>query len=137
MVLKMKKSKFVIGRSPECDVELADETVSRKHAILESMADDVWVLRDEGSSYGTHIITSSGVRAIHDGYFVTALDVVRFGDCSMPVSILISAIEEVAVEKDTSALKKHPVSWAKAQKIVRCDCGALKAEASQCKVCRL
>ena len=45
---------IVIGRAPECDVELADSTVSRRHA--EVVRDgDAWVVRDLGSSNGTKV----------------------------------------------------------------------------------
>ena len=45
---------IIIGRAPECDIELADATVSRRHA--EVVRDgDAWFIRDLGSSNGTKV----------------------------------------------------------------------------------
>ncbi len=46
--------KAVIGRDPACDVVLADPTVSRRHAVLESKG-DVVRLRDLKSGNGTFV----------------------------------------------------------------------------------
>jgi len=45
---------FVIGRGDDCDLPLADGTVSRHHAVLSSAGDRV-TLRDQGSSNGTFV----------------------------------------------------------------------------------
>ena len=45
---------IIMGRAPECDIELADATVSRRHA--EVVRDgDAWFIRDLGSSNGTKV----------------------------------------------------------------------------------
>ena len=66
----------LIGRAPECDVELADSTVSRRHA--EVVRDgDAWFVRDLGSSNGTKV-NGSGVtdQMLRDG------DEIRLGAVS-------------------------------------------------------
>jgi hypothetical protein len=45
---------LIIGRAPECDVELADSTVSRRHAEVVRDS-DAWFIRDLGSSNGTKV----------------------------------------------------------------------------------
>jgi hypothetical protein len=66
---------FSIGRSPECDLTIADMTVSRVHATLERTADG-WLLTDLSSTNGTRV---NGWRA-RGRVPVKAGDVVSFGD---------------------------------------------------------
>jgi FHA domain-containing protein/uncharacterized protein DUF1707 len=65
---------FTIGRSPDCDLPLADPTVSWVHAELRRTAED-WVLVDLGSRNGTRV---NGWRA-DSGFTVRAGDCVQFG----------------------------------------------------------
>jgi hypothetical protein len=61
--------RFTIGRETDCDMTLADETVSRWHASLE-LAASGWLLADLGSTNGTRL----------NGWRVTAPVPVRPGD---------------------------------------------------------
>jgi len=45
---------LVIGRGPDCDVALRDDTVSRRHAQL-VFRDGIWVVQDLGSRNGTTV----------------------------------------------------------------------------------
>jgi hypothetical protein len=65
---------FVIGRSPDCDLPLANMTVSWHHAELRFSGAD-WVLADLDSTNGTHV---NGWRA-GPGFPVRPGDRVRFG----------------------------------------------------------
>ena len=65
---------FTIGRSPDCDLPLADPTVSWVHAELRRVG-DAWVLADLGSRNGTQV---NGWRA-DSGFTVRGGDCVRFG----------------------------------------------------------
>jgi FHA domain/Domain of unknown function (DUF1707) len=58
-------SALVIGRNPDCDLVVADPTVSRRHAELRRVADH-WVLADLGSSNGTRVNGWRVVRATVD-----------------------------------------------------------------------
>ena len=62
--------RFTIGREPDCDMTLADETVSRWHASLERTAAGGWLLADLGSTNGTRL----------NGWRVTSPIPVRPGD---------------------------------------------------------
>jgi hypothetical protein len=66
---------FSIGRSAECDLTIADMTVSRVHATLERTADG-WLLTDLSSTNGTRV---NGWRA-RGRVPVRAGDVVSFGN---------------------------------------------------------
>ncbi len=67
----------VIGRAPECDVELADSTVSRRHAEIVRDG-DAWFIRDLGSSNGTKL-NGAGVvdQMLQDG------DQIRLGSVTL------------------------------------------------------
>jgi hypothetical protein len=54
------RESYIAGRSPEADIVLADDTVSRKHARFYRARDLVWV-RDLGSRNGT-IVNGHSVR---------------------------------------------------------------------------
>lgn len=66
---------FSIGRVAECDLTIADMTVSRVHATLERTADG-WLLTDLSSTNGTRV---NGWRA-RGRVPVRAGDVVSFGN---------------------------------------------------------
>ena len=66
---------FSIGRAAECDLTIADMTVSRVHATLERTADG-WLLTDLSSTNGTRV---NGWRA-RGRVPVKAGDVVSFGN---------------------------------------------------------
>jgi len=66
---------FTIGRSGDCDLTIADLTVSRVHATLERTADG-WLLTDMSSTNGTRV---NGWR-VRGRVPVKPGDVVSFGD---------------------------------------------------------
>jgi hypothetical protein len=51
---ELRAASLLIGRSSACQLVLADDTVSRRHAELR-VEDGCWVLRDLGSSNGTWV----------------------------------------------------------------------------------
>jgi pSer/pThr/pTyr-binding forkhead associated (FHA) protein len=67
----------VIGRSSSCQLVLADDTVSRRHAELR-IEDGRWLLRDLGSSNGTWVNGRPVVEAE-----VRAGDTVHLGGCQI------------------------------------------------------
>jgi predicted component of type VI protein secretion system len=86
-------ARAVLGRSDECDVVLADRSISRKHAVLER-AGDGWTLQDLGSTNG---ISKGGRRAerieLADG------DEFKLGDLSLRLK-RAAAAEEQDIEFD-------------------------------------
>jgi pSer/pThr/pTyr-binding forkhead associated (FHA) protein len=73
--------RFTIGREPDCDMMLADETVSRWHASLERAVGG-WLLADLGSTNGTRL---NGWR-VSSPIPVRAGDMVSFGASTYVVS---------------------------------------------------
>ena len=67
-------SRIVIGRSPDCDVVLASDSVSRQHAELVAHGDN-WSVRDLGSRNGTFVNgkRAEGVVPLREG------DLIRIG----------------------------------------------------------
>ena len=61
-------SRVVIGRSPDCDVILASDSVSRQHAELVAHGDN-WSVRDLGSRNGTGVngVRVNGERPLQPG----------------------------------------------------------------------
>jgi diguanylate cyclase (GGDEF)-like protein len=72
-LVPLESSEFVIGRQSTCDLPLADNSVSRRHAVIRWVGDH-HVLEDLGSANGTYV-TDCRVAQHHlrDG------DVVQFG----------------------------------------------------------
>ena len=72
---------FTIGRSPDCDLPLADMTVSWHHAELRR-TEEAWMLVDLGSTNGTRV---NGWRA-DSGFTVRAGDWVSFGRAAFRIT---------------------------------------------------
>ena len=65
---RLTGSRVVIGRSPDCDVVLASDSVSRQHAELVAQGES-WTVRDLGSRNGTGVngARMTGERALQPG----------------------------------------------------------------------
>ncbi|MFK7895117.1 MAG: adenylate/guanylate cyclase domain-containing protein [Myxococcota bacterium] len=55
-VFSIEDRPVVIGRAPECDLLLQNESISRQHARI-ALEDEGWVLRDLGSKNGSRVNT--------------------------------------------------------------------------------
>jgi hypothetical protein len=69
---------YVLGRSSECDLVLASDIVSRRHAAIAVGATDVRV-KDLGSSNGTYI---NGARVLGEGVAIQG-DIILVGDVAL------------------------------------------------------
>lgn len=87
----LSKSKLIIGRDSDCDIVIADNTVSRRHAVI-AKRDSDWVIEDT-SKNGTYVNEKSveGTKRLNDGDFVsiaTAVQIVFVGsDATVPLDI--------------------------------------------------
>jgi diguanylate cyclase (GGDEF)-like protein len=61
-MIQLDRPDIVIGRSAEADIQLEDEGISRKHAMLSRTADGRYRISDLGSTNGTHV---NGVRLLN------------------------------------------------------------------------
>lgn len=69
----LDKQRVVLGRSPECELALADSGVSRRHAEVRRGPDNTWVVADLGSTNGTKVngLRLDGPRPLQDGDEIT------------------------------------------------------------------
>jgi pSer/pThr/pTyr-binding forkhead associated (FHA) protein len=81
-VLPLKSGDNIVGRGSECDVFVADGSISRKHAILHVAGDKITV-RDMGSANGTVV----DGKKIQDATPLHHGDVVRFGSLSFKIEL--------------------------------------------------
>ncbi len=90
----LSESKLTIGRDSDCDIVVADHTVSRKHAVI-TKRDSDWVIEDT-SKNGTYVNEKSveGTIKLNDGDFVaiaTAVQIAFVGsDATVPLNIAYS-----------------------------------------------
>lgn len=117
--------KFTIGRDKACDVPIADDSVSRRHAELTVLDQGKLLLVDCQSSNGTAIIEDGRPRPIRQA-FVTPSDRVQLGSVVLSVSELLDAI---------GAKGPHATPQQAANKLVRCECGVIKPANKKCPEC--
>lgn len=83
---------FSIGRSVNCDVVLADESVAPRHAELEIVPDGPLIISDSGSGLTTCVVHRGQRRAVRKA-IVSIDDALQVGDVEIPVSELLVAIQ--------------------------------------------
>lgn len=86
----MKNRKITIGRSTDCDLVLADMSVSRLHAELELLENNRLLLTDCYSSQGTFVIRNGHEEKIKQ-QTVLKQDLLKFGNITIPVSEILTA----------------------------------------------
>ena len=86
----MKNRKITIGRSTDCDLVLADISVSRLHAELELIENGRLLLTDCHSSQGTFLIRAGHEEKVKQ-QTVSKHDLLRFGKITIPVSEILAA----------------------------------------------
>jgi predicted component of type VI protein secretion system len=136
---------FSIGRSPECDLVLADQSVSRKHAELLVLDDGQLFLVDCQSTHGTRVSQHGQTRQVHQE-FVSIDAIVEFGDVSMPVGDIVDALREKHPEAKLPKPSQAAAAaaglgagggpaWPQGTRLVRCRCGVIKVRGQRCSEC--
>lgn len=135
-----KQMRFAIGRSRDCDVVLADDSISRRHAELTIVGGDKLFITDCNSRNGTLLLKDGREIAIHQE-FLYPEDVLRFGSVEMSVKEILKAIKEKHDLLDLSRPAAPPPvqepskPWVKGARLVRCVCGHVKQQGAKCPEC--
>lgn len=107
-------SKFTIGRDVRCDVPLADDSVSARHAELSVPAPGTLLLTDCKSTNGTFLIGADGVARKIRQALVSPLDRVRFGSVTLGIRDLLDG------NPRSAGCVRSPVSRPRGAVSVRC-----------------
>ena len=111
---------YVIGRDKECDIAIADDSVSRVHAELILSEGGKLLLRDRASANGTSLLRGDLPVRIEQSW-VSLADRVQFGSVVLPVRDLVDAIQAKAAKHGETAAALTPgvVLGAKTWKLLR------------------
>lgn len=131
----MTLRRYSIGRALDCDIVLADASVSRRHAELE-MRDRVVTLVDCGSTQGTHVFEHGRARRV-GRESVQSTTMVQLGALTLTVGDLIEAIRVKYPDRNTerSSRPDHDVPLVQGSRLIRCVCGVIKPHGAACPGC--
>lgn len=134
--------KFTIGRDLRCDVVLADDSVSRRHAELLVFPDGMLFFTDCASSLGSTLIRDGAERPLRQEVLMPD-DRLRLGELELSAADLLSlARDSGARGSDLPGAAARPPSdsegerWARGTVLVRCDCGHIKPKDAPCPHCK-
>ena len=132
---------FTVGRAPDCDIVLADDSVSRRHAELVLVADGQVFVTDCRSTHGTHLIHNGLAAPLHQGA-VSPQAALRFGDVTMEVAEILDALRarhpDLAFPAGGGPRAQEPRrgrTWPSGTRLVRCGCGTVKPKGGRCPEC--
>ena len=100
--MNSSSSTYTIGRDKDCDLPIADESVSRLHAELIVLGSGKLLLKDRSSSNGTSLLQGNLRTPIVETY-VSVSDQVQFGSVVLRVQDLVEAIQAKAARVGTGA----------------------------------
>jgi predicted component of type VI protein secretion system len=137
--LERTKDKFTIGRDRGCDIAIADETVSTRHAELSFIADGKLLLTDCRSRNGTYRVLGDGSEVPVRQELVSPLDRVRFGNVRLAMRDLLESLRMKYPQFDHPG-GAPPVPPARRPatgqaELERCECGRIKAVGQPCPGC--
>ncbi|WP_295408177.1 FHA domain-containing protein [uncultured Thiocystis sp.] len=129
--------KITIGRDAHCDVPLADESVSARHAELSLPSLGTLLLTDCKSTNGTFLIGADGhARKIRQA-LVSPVDRARFGAVTLGIRDLLEAFGRRFPDRVApflSGVDEAP-PWARGRQLIRCVCGNVKPVNAPCPEC--
>ena len=73
---------YVVGRARDCDVQLDDASVSRRHAEVVRMSDGRLYVTDRVTTNGTFLLDGDVWRPVRQSFLEPA-GRIRFGDCEL------------------------------------------------------
>ncbi len=108
--LHVRKAEVSIGRDPENDIVIGDDTVSRKHAVL-LYKNGKFTLRDLDSSNGTYVNDEKITEAV-----ISNGDMIRFGQATFKFQLPRSA---GSGQRTAGSIEVKPVAWLTGEKGVK------------------
>jgi hypothetical protein len=93
----------VIGREPPADIVIAQPQVSARHASIEHVRDDQYLITDLGSTNGVHV---NGRRV--QSAFVRPSDRITFGSCVFDLTAWASRIPYAAAQPSAPMYEPAP-----------------------------
>lgn len=137
--MSQDQRKFTIGRNPACDLSLADDSVSSRHAELAFIGNGKILLTDTNSSNGTFVVSRAGEAQKIRQELVSPLDQVRFGSVTLGMKDLLEALRMKFPRFDETLNRPAPKDqrpWAEGRRLIRCTCGGIiRPEDKHCPEC--
>ncbi|AFL73993.1 FHA domain-containing protein [Thiocystis violascens] len=129
--------KFTIGRDAHCDVPLADDSVSARHAELSVSAPGTLLLTDCKSTNGTFLIGADGLARKIRQELVSPLDRARFGAVTLEIRDLLEAFGRRFPDRVAPFLPGVDAvqPWVRGRQLIRCVCGSVKSADAPCPEC--
>ncbi|MCB0354826.1 MAG: FHA domain-containing protein [Bdellovibrionales bacterium] len=123
----MSKKVFTIGRGENCDMVLADPSVSRMHAEVTVESPSRLNIKDCKSTRGTFVLRNGRAEKIlHET--ISSHETLRFGTMDMAASELLRVFSPAGGTPDGQG-RGH------SGKRIRCECGAVRLADQPCSEC--
>ena len=131
------RDKFTIGRDRNCDIAIADETVSSRHAEISFLGDGRLLLTDCRSSNGTFRQLADGTEARVRQELISPLDQLRFGNVRIGVRELLEALRMKYPNFGASSSQppRRAMRATSPRELERCECGRIKPVGEPCPGC--
>jgi ABC-type multidrug transport system ATPase subunit len=98
------KDTAVIGRNPDCDIVISDDTVSRQHARIDKTGQGSYRITDLDSTNGTFV---SG-RKVHGHTDLSPDDLILIGDFRLSLKGVTQDIREAIAIRAEGIVKQYP-----------------------------
>jgi pSer/pThr/pTyr-binding forkhead associated (FHA) protein len=122
----MSGPSLIVGRGPQADIAVGDDSVSARHAELSLTRDGRLFVTDCDSRNGTFVQDGDRCERIRQGV-IPATATVLFGSCAIPAEQLLELLRSAI---DGGRAAPPPRGW------VRCAaCGAPRRRRTTCEVC--
>lgn len=128
-------TRFTIGRDKNCDVAVADDSVSRFHAELTLEDGNRLLLSDRGSSNGTRLIRAGKAPVAIQQEVVFPSDQVQFGNAVLTVADILDTLRRRHPDVFAPQQARAAPAPAGPPRLVRCLCGAIKTQNQKCPEC--
>jgi len=131
-------TKLLIGRDRDCDIALAHESVSARHAELTFLPAGKLLLTDRKSRNGTFRLLPDGREQRVHQELVSPMDRVRLGEVALTVREILEAARlkyPGFAPPERAADPAPPTPPVQGRRLERCDCGAVKTVGQPCQEC--